>query len=150
MNLVFRFLSGTDLIERCAALDARCFPEPWSVKDFRRVLSDDACYGTIAEHNGRRGVMLAGFVVIMQSRLYTYLLDLAVAPEYRRLKVGTRLVNVAANRPRIVARVRDDNLEAHLFFKALGFRAMSVERGFYDGGVDAYKFVCRREKLCCV
>ncbi|MEM6473569.1 MAG: ribosomal-protein-alanine N-acetyltransferase RimI, partial [Planctomycetota bacterium] len=42
-------------------------------------------------------------------------------------------------RNRIMLEVRETNLEAQLFFKSLGFRAISVLRDFYDDTVeDAY------------
>ena len=62
-----------------------------------------------------------------------------------RQGIGTALVDKLVSklsphrRNRIVLEVRETNLEAQLFFKSLGFRAISVLRDYYDDTVeDAY------------
>ena len=62
-----------------------------------------------------------------------------------RRGIGTALVDKLVSklsphrRNRIVLEVRETNLDAQLFFKSLGFRAISVLRDYYDDTVeDAY------------
>jgi ribosomal-protein-alanine N-acetyltransferase len=74
-----------------------------------------------------------------------HLLNFAVTPDCRRESVGRsmieKLVSKLSNerRNRIMLEVRETNLDAQLFFKDLGFRAISVLRDFYeDTTEDAY------------
>jgi ribosomal-protein-alanine N-acetyltransferase len=72
-------------------------------------------------------------------------LNFAVAPHYRRHGVGEQMVSKLTGklsqqrRSRLLLEVRETNLDAQLFFRSLGFRAVSVLRGFYeDTPEDAY------------
>ena len=72
-------------------------------------------------------------------------MNFAVNPEVRRHGVGNAMVSKLIGklsherRNRIMLEVRETNLEAQLFFKSLGFRAISVLRDFYEDTIeDAY------------
>ncbi len=74
-----------------------------------------------------------------------HVLNFAVAKEYRRHGVGRQMIAKLTGklsqqrRSRLLLEVRETNLEAQLFFRSLGFRAVSVLRGFYeDTPEDAY------------
>jgi ribosomal-protein-alanine N-acetyltransferase len=74
-----------------------------------------------------------------------HVLNFAVAAEYRRRGVGSRMTAKligklsAQRRTRILLEVRETNLAAQLFFRKQGFRAVSVLRDFYDDTTeDAY------------
>lgn len=71
--------------------------------------------------------------------------NLAVHPEYRRMSIGTQMIEKLKTklspyrRIRINLEVRETNLEAQLFFKYNGFRAISIIRNLYrDTNEDAY------------
>jgi ribosomal-protein-alanine N-acetyltransferase len=73
------------------------------------------------------------------------MLNLAVARSHRRLGVGAQMMRkltaklAPERRTRIVLEVRETNLAAQLFFRSLGFLAVSVLRDFYqDSAEDAY------------
>jgi ribosomal-protein-alanine N-acetyltransferase len=72
-------------------------------------------------------------------------LNFAVHPEFRRRRVGSAMVNKLIGklsqqrRNRILLEIRETNLDAQLFFRDSGFRAISVLRDFYDDTTeDAY------------
>jgi ribosomal-protein-alanine N-acetyltransferase len=72
-------------------------------------------------------------------------LNFAVLRSHRRLGVGAQMMAKLTaklapdRRNRIVLEVRETNLAAQLFFRSLGFRAVSVLRDFYqDTAEDAY------------
>jgi ribosomal-protein-alanine N-acetyltransferase len=74
-----------------------------------------------------------------------HILNFAVAAEFRRRGVGRQMVEKligklsSQRRNRIMLEVRETNLAAQLFFRDLGFRAVSVLRDFYvDTTEDAY------------
>ena len=79
---------------------------------------------------------------------HTIMLDnLAVLPEFRRLRVASRLLGEMEDRPmvrppkRFRAVVRESNLIAQLFFKFAGWRACGMLRRPWDGiGEDGIKF----------
>lgn len=117
------------------------FEFPWSEDDFVRCLRQRNCIGMVAEHDDR----VVGFMVYELQKTRLHILNFAVAPEYRRLAVGSQMVRKLIGklspqrRTRIVLEVRETNLAAQLFFRESGFRAVSVLHSFYeDSPEDAY------------
>jgi ribosomal-protein-alanine N-acetyltransferase len=117
------------------------FEFPWSEEDFIRCLRQRNCIGMVAEQADR----VIGFMIYELHKTRLHLLNFAVGVEFRRRGAGTqmleKLIGKLSNqrRTRIVLEVRETNLAAQLFFKNLGFRAVSVLRDFYDDTTeDAY------------
>jgi ribosomal-protein-alanine N-acetyltransferase len=87
---------------------------------------------------------VAGFVV---SRFATpdeaELLNLAVAPEYRRRGAGRRLVHAllqafqTASPTRVFLEVRSANQAARSFYKSLGFKEIGIRENYYDSPPDS-------------
>ena len=73
-----------------------------------------------------------------------HLLSMAVLPEFRGRGVGRTLVEqligkLSLQRNKLSLEVRETNLGAQLFFRRLGFNAISVLRDFYEEtSEDAY------------
>jgi ribosomal-protein-alanine N-acetyltransferase len=95
----------------------------------------------VAEHNER----VVGFMIYELHRNRLHVLNFAVHPDYRRRGIGAQMMNKLVaklspqRRTRIQLEVRETNLPAQLFFKNLGFRAISLLRDFYeDSPEDAY------------
>jgi ribosomal-protein-alanine N-acetyltransferase len=93
---------------------------------------------------------VVGFMVYELHKLRLHVLNFAVAEKYRRRDVGTQLVRKLVSklshdrRSRLTLEVRETNLPAQLFFRAVGFRASAVLRRFYDDtDEDAYRFQFR-------
>jgi ribosomal-protein-alanine N-acetyltransferase len=117
------------------------FEYAWTEEDFLRCLRQRNCIGMVAEHNER----VIGFMIYELHKTKLHVLNFAVHPEVRRLGVGrqmaAKLVGKLSShrRTRITLAVRETNLAAQLFFKALEFRALRVLRGYYeDSGEDAF------------
>jgi len=125
-------------------IEQLCFDHPWSKDDFIAVLRQRNAIGIVAEN--RRGI--AGYVIYELHEHRIVLMNLAVDPQRQRTGVGTAIVDRIKEklhqqrRREIVAAVRESNLDAHLFFRACGFRALSVLRAYYDDE-DAYSFAWR-------
>jgi ribosomal-protein-alanine N-acetyltransferase len=122
-------------------IENQSFEFPWSEDDFIRCLRQRNCIGMVAEHDER----VAGFMIYELHRNRLHILNFAVAPEFRRKGVGHQMVEKligklsSQRRSRIMLEVRETNLAAQLFFRSLGFRAISVLRDFYvDTTEDAY------------
>ena len=122
-------------------IEQQSFEFPWSEDEFIRCLRQRNCIGMVAE----RDTAVAGFMVYELHKNRLHLLNFAVAQSVRRTGVGSAMVNKLASklssdrRNRIMLEVRETNLDAQIFFRQLGFRAISVLRSFYeDSPEDAY------------
>ncbi len=95
----------------------------------------------VAEHDNR----VVGFMIYELHKTKLHILNFAVAPAFRRLAVGTQMIEKLINklsqqrRQEIVLEVRETNLQAQLFYQTQGFRAVNVLRSHYaDSAEDAY------------
>ena len=125
------------------AIESEVFDYPWCDDDFVRCLRQRNCIGLVAERNQA----VVGFVIYELHKTRLHILNLAVDPVYQRQRIGAQLVNKLASkltpqyRTRIMLEIRETNLAAHLFFRAMGFKAISVLRDHYeDTEEDAYLF----------
>ncbi|CAN5751977.1 ribosomal protein S18-alanine N-acetyltransferase [soil metagenome] len=123
------------------AIEHSSFEFPWCEEEFLRVLRQRNCIGMVAEYGER----VVGFMIYELHKSKLNVLNLAVAPEFRRQGVGQQMIAKLVGklsshrRTRIVLQVRESNLEAQLFYRVVGFRATEVLReSFEDTGEDAY------------
>jgi ribosomal-protein-alanine N-acetyltransferase len=117
------------------------FEYAWSEEDFLRCLRQRNCIGMVAE----QGEKVVGFMIYELHKAKLHILNFAVHPTCRRSHVGSQMVAKLISklsshrRTRITLEVRETNLGAQLFFRAQGFRAVRVLRGYYeDSGEDAF------------
>ena len=117
------------------------FEYAWTEEDFLRCLRQRNCIGMVAE----QGEKVVGFMIYELHKAKLHILNFAVHPQYRRVGVGAQMVAKLISklsshrRTRITLEVRETNLPAQLFFRAQGFKAVRVLRGFYDdSGEDAF------------
>ena len=122
-------------------IEAESFEFPWSEEDFVRCLRQRNCIGMVAEYEDR----VVGFMIYELHRTRLHVLNFAVCSECRRRSVGAQMVAKlsgklsSGRRTRILLEVRETNLDAQVFFRSQGFRAVSVLRDFYeDTTEDAY------------
>ena len=122
-------------------IENESFEFPWSEEDFIRCLRQRNGVGMVAEYDEQ----VVGFVIYELHRKRLHVLNFAVDEDCRRQGVGRQMVDKLATklspqrRTRVLLEVRETNLEAQLFFKSLGFRAVSVLRNYYDDSPeDAY------------
>ena len=122
-------------------IENSCFEFSWNEDDFIRCLRQRNCIGMVAEEDDQ----VVGFMIYELHKNRLHILNFAVHADHRRSGVGnsmlTKLLGKLSHerRNRIMLEVRETNLEAQLFFKSIGFRAISVLRDFYDDTVeDAY------------
>lgn len=122
-------------------IESSAFEFPWSEDDFIRCLRQRNCIGMVAECQDR----VVGFMIYELHKNRLHILNFAVHPDYRRRGVGRQMCLKLASklspqrRSRIMLEVRETNLGAQLFFREVGFRAISVLRDYYEDTVeDAY------------
>jgi len=124
-------------------IERHSFEFAWSENDFLNCLRERNCIGLVAEHHDR---IVAYIIYELQQNELT-VLNLAVHRGYRRLGIGRQLIEKLVRklslqrRQRISTHVRESNLDAQLFFKSCGLRAVDVLRNHYeDTTEDAYLF----------
>ncbi len=140
LRVHIRWMIRRDMAE-VLDIEREGFEFSWSEDDFIRCLRQRNCIGMVAEHDER----VVGFMIYELHRTRLHLLNFAVAEDIRRQRVGTQMLSKllaklsAQRRTRIALEVRETNLSAQLFFRSLGFRAVTVLRDFYeDTTEDAY------------
>ena len=140
VNIHIRWMIRRDMPE-VLNIEQGSFEFPWSEDDFIRCLRQRNCIGMVAEHENR----IVGFMIYELHKNQLHILNFAVRPDYRRRGVGRQMGDKLVGklsqqrRSRIVLEVRETNLAAQIFFRKLGFRAMSVLRDYYDDTTeDAY------------
>jgi ribosomal-protein-alanine N-acetyltransferase len=140
LRVHIRWMIRRDMAE-VLDIEGEGFEFPWSEDDFIRCLRQRNCIGMVAEHADR----VVGFMIYELHKTRLHLLNFAVARDFRRQGVGVQMLSKliaklsSQRRTRIVLEVRETNLPAQLFFRNLGFRAVSVLRDFYDDTTeDAY------------
>lgn len=122
-------------------IEQRSFEFPWSEEEFIRALRQRNCIGMVAELNE----IVVGFMIYELHKNRLHILNFAVHSAYRRKGVGQAMIEKLVGklsqqrRSRILLEVRETNLPAQLFFRTVGFQAVSVLRDFYeDTDEDAY------------
>jgi len=122
-------------------VEGESFEFPWLEEDFIRCLRQRNCIGMVAEHEDQ----VVGFMVYELHKNRIHILNFAVSSEFRRLGVGSQMVDKlvaklsSQRRSRILLEVRETNLPAQIFFRENGFRAVSVLKDYYeDTPEDAY------------
>lgn len=121
------------------------FPSPWEEKDFQRAMKDHKNVGMVAEVQDE----IVGYLIYRLEKDECTITSIAVLPQLRRKGIGKALFNkllLMSSKPHrsIELTASDANLEAHLFFKHLNFKATAVLHNFYDSG-DGYCFVYQGE-----
>lgn len=145
VRVLVRWMILRDLPE-VMAIEETSFEFPWTHDEFVETLRRRNCIGMVAERDDE----IVGYMVYEMNRSRIRLLNFAVAPCWRRCGVGSQMVAKlvgklsAQRRNRITLEVRETNLPAQFFFRAQGFRAVSLLRDFYhDTPEDAYAMVYR-------
>jgi len=138
-GLTIRSLTYADL-PAVLAIERRSFPTPWSLAMFVLELSKGDGICLAAERKGQ----LVGYLICARYDTIHHVMNVAVAPEWRRLGVATRLLRELYRRAgegeaRFTLEVRRSNHGAIALYEREGFRIAGVRRRYYqDNGEDAY------------
>jgi len=132
-----RRLAYSDL-PAVVSIERRSFPIPWSLAMFVLELSKPSgiCLAATA------GDELLGYLVCSRYDRVWHLMNVAVAPEQRRLGVASRLIarllEEAGRGLPFTLEVRVSNRVAITMYEQLGFRSAGVRARYYqDNGEDA-------------
>jgi ribosomal-protein-alanine N-acetyltransferase len=114
-------------------IERRCFSDPWSETSFREALESPWTFGFVAQAG--RGI--AGYLIGREVAGTGEILNLAVAPEFRRAGVGRALLRAAIIRLRkrrvdeVYLEVRESNLSAQALYLSSGFRPVGQRAAYY-------------------
>lgn len=152
-----RWMIRRDLPE-VLEIERQSFECPWQADDFKKMLSRRDAIGMVAVDDSTFEAVL-GYIVYVIHPTALELVNFAVHPEERRRGVGHAMFAKLASklapdkRTEIAFQVVDTNLDAQLFFKAVGCRATGVLHSVWLDGDDdsntpeidrdAYRFVCQ-------
>ncbi len=140
IELKIRWFIRRDMAE-VMKIENESFESPWTEKDFLSCLQRRDCIGIVVEHEQE----IVGFMVYELHKSKLTILNFAVSDEIRRRRVGAQMVHNLIDklsqqrRNEIILEVKESNLDAQLFFKVHGFRAIKILRNHYDYSTeDAY------------
>jgi ribosomal-protein-alanine N-acetyltransferase len=140
LQIHVRWMIRRDMTE-VLEIEQEAFEFPWSDEDFTRCMRQRNCIGMVAE----MADSVVAFMIYELHRSRLHVINFAVRRTHRRLGIGTQMMEklvgklTPERRSRIVLEVRERNLPAQLFFRTLGYRAISVLKDFYqDTTEDAY------------
>ena len=134
--LQLRDLSAIEEIER------RSYPTPWSRSMFAGEVAKPSsiCLGAFDTEDD----LLAGYLIVSRYVDAWHVMNIAVAPGYRRHGIARRLLNDLFERTADDERrgytleVRVSNKDAIRLYEQMGFRSRGVRRGYYtDNREDA-------------
>ena len=135
-RLQLRDLGAVEEIER------RAYPTPWSRSMFAGEIAKPSsiCLGAFDAESAR----LIGYLIVSRYVDAWHVMNVAVAPDYRRLGIASRLLNdlfeltVHDGQRGYTLEVRVSNEAAIRLYERMGFLGRGVRRGYYtDNREDA-------------
>lgn len=126
--------------------EALSFPDPWSEADFGQLLSAPGVEGWICW----AGTRLSGYLIVCSAGEEAEILNLAVAPEFRRRRVALRLLGRGLDMllergvDQVSLEVRRSNGAARALYHRLGFALAGVRRGYYRKPLEDAMVLRRR------
>ncbi len=120
-------------IEQIAQLEKVCFSDPWSISSIRYELTNPLSYWFVA----LEGETVAGYIGSQAVLDEADMMNVAVAPSFRRQGVGCRLIHrlmdelCNQNVKSLTLEVRQSNEPAIQLYEKLGFRVSGRRIHYY-------------------
>ena len=132
-------------IKEMVSIEMDSFPEniSWCKKDFKYYFKEKDCVNFISLDPQAKYITGYIFGRVFTNRME--IINLAVKREERRKGYGSALVDTISSylNKKVMVRVPERMLEAQLFFRSQGFKAIGIEKT--DGG-DLYIMVRKRTR----
>ena len=140
-DIIIRRMTAED-VPQVHAIEKAVFARPWTLEDFYREMTVNACARYLVAEDQGRIIGYAGAWIVLDEAHVT---NVAVTPEYRGMGWGRALMEAllqyAANLGAVymTLEVRKSNEKAQNLYKSLGFVRVSVRKKYYeDNGEDGY------------
>ena len=120
-------------VQQIAQLEQQCFSDPWSENSIASELDNALSYWLVAEDNG----VIAGYVGSQSVLDGADMMNLAVAPAYRRQGIGQALVTALIDYLQqkgiivLLLEVRVSNDPAIALYQRLGFQQIGRRPNYY-------------------
>lgn len=120
--------------EQIASLEKKCFSSPWSVSQIENEILKENVIFLVAKKDDDILGYISGQLIIDEF----YISNIAVAEEYRNLKIGSEilkeLINCLRNKKCVFAtlEVRESNINAIKLYEKFGFTNLGLRRNFYS------------------
>ena len=132
---------GIDDIDAVQVVERASFPVPWPANAFRHELTQNKNAHYIVAKEGDHIVGYAGLWLSLDE---AHITTFAVLPDYRRRKIGERMLVAVFDRAVrlgaewLTLEVRASNLPAQRLYEKYGFRPAGIRRRYYsDNNEDA-------------
>lgn len=144
MNITLRNNTREDF-DTLHEIDQLCYEDEvaYSKRELRAYLRFRGSECVVAEADD----VIAGFCISARQGERGYIVTIDVLPQFRRVHVGTALLEeierrLAVNGVREVAlETATDNESAVAFWKKHGYRSRGIREGYYPNGRDAFSMV---------
>ena len=128
-------------VDRIAELEIQCFTTPWTREAvYQDVVENKRALYIVAEVEG----IVVGYAGIWSIIDEGHITNVAVAPEFRKLHIGSAIISVLldvtqkAGVERHTLEVRRGNEAAIRLYEKYGFKVQGERKGYYeDTGEDA-------------
>ena len=128
-------------VEQVAALERICFSDPWSAASIASELDHPLSYWLVAEENAQ----VVGYIGSQSVQELSDMMNVAVAPAWRRRGLGRRLVQallahlLQTDAAELSLEVRVSNAAAIALYEQLGFQIVGCRKRYYvNPREDAY------------
>ena len=128
-----------DDLDGVLAIEHVSCPVPWKREHFIQEIHSHICFPHVAVIDGS----IAGFLCLSSLFEEAQILNIAVAPEFRRKGVARMLMELAIRLARekgaenLVLEVRESNAAAIALYGGYGFQRYFIRKGYYEGKEDA-------------
>jgi ribosomal-protein-alanine N-acetyltransferase len=139
-------LMTTEDIDTVHEIEKTCFSSPWSKNSFYDEITSNICARyMVAEINGKVCGYGGMWLIINEA----HITNIAVHPNFRRKKIGSKLLNammlLAHNElevKRMTLEVRKSNHAAQSMYRKFGFLVAGERKKYYDNNEDASIMWC--------
>lgn len=129
-------------IDQVLSIEQASFSMPWSRHLFLSEFRSPGVSNPMVALADRPVRTVVGFIIFWLVADEMHILNLAVAPSFRRRGIARKLVLAAIGRAsrkgakRAFLEVRASNTAAQRLYSSLGFAGMSIRRDYYDGPIE--------------
>lgn len=139
IQCIIRRVTATD-IDDIVSIERESFRYPWKRETFESELYNSFSRFLIAQTDQKA----AGFMIFWHLPQELHLINIAVRPEFRRMGIGTRLMEYMLDYAKrnacdyITLEVRVSNVGAQIFYGRFGFKRSYIREKYYvDNDEDA-------------
>jgi len=128
-------------LDRITEIEAVSFKSPWSKVMLAAAMNFSGSLNFVLEENS----VLSAYIFSRKTGSELHIINMAVAPSFRRQGLGVRLLSFLLQKARdrdatwAHLEVRKDNLGAIRLYKKEGFVIIETIPRYYEDGSDAYR-----------